>query len=561
MLLLLTLVLFSGSLLQGSCSNNETCGTWLYRSEEGWCTCGSSIVNVITCNNQTGDVGIRDSFCLTSSLDLQHPEDVVAGTCLYAQNHGEATEGGAGLYVRVARNISEQDEQLCSYLNREGRLCGLCKPNHFVSAYSYDLKCYQCSRGFIGNLFAYITVAFVPQTLFLVAVVLLRVSFTSPRCQLAVFLCQIYATPECQRVIIQYSRHTSYIIYFKLLVTLYGVLNLDFFRAFIPALCLQLNTVQVIALDYLTAIYPLLLLTCFYGFLTAHDRGFRPVVWLWRPFFQRVARTRQRWRLNKNSIIDAFAVFFLLSYMKFVYTSIDLLMYTGIFNIKGSRVGLVLYYDATVDYFGTQHRPYGILAVAVVAMTLLFPVFLIIYPMKCFQKLLNRWNMNSPGLRTFIDCFQGSYRDRSDGGVECRYFSAVYPLCRLVGSTLYAITRNTIFIPALLLVFIAVAATVVVLRPYKKQYDIHNNLDALLLFSLMAFIAGYIIYSLSFDWYYLAPIFGLAIAGLFLLVPLVYFIILMFAGIRRALCRKNNTAETIDDEEFDRLISTSNIND
>ena len=541
---LLPLLLVFASLMRlSSCAGNETCPTWLFRSEEDWCSCGSSLVNVVTCNNETGDVGILGSFCLTSYGTRPDQTNPVVGSCLYAQNHGTPTEGGAGLYVTVARNISEQDEQLCGYLNRKGRLCGACKSDYFVSAYSYDLKCYRCRTGLAGNILAYVTVAYVPQTLFLVVVVLFRISFTSPRYTMAILICQIYAIPESQRVIYQYTRNSHFVVPFKLISTLYGIWNLDFFRALIPPICLPLDTVQVIAIDYLTALYPLLLLVCFYALVTAHDRGCWLIMKLWRPFLLRIARTRRQWNV-KNSIIDAFAAFILLSFMKFVYTSIDLLISTSVVDMHGSRIGYVHYYDATIDFFGPRHKPYAITAIGVLVLSLLFPLSLLLYPMNRFQRLLNRCRLNSPALRTFMECFQGNYRDRTDGGLDCRYFSAVYPLLRLAGSSIYASTRNNVFFPAISLTFIAITATVVMLRPYKKQYDKYNNLDALLWLSLLGFIAGYMMTAFSFDWYDTGPTIGFVIAGVFGLTPLAYFTVLVYSWIKQYL-HTHNICKTV----------------
>ena len=112
----------------------------------------------------------------------------------------------------------------------------------------------------------------------------------------------------------------------------------------IPPICLPLTAMQVIALDYLVAAYPLLLLVCFYVLVTAHDRGCRLVVRLWRPFLWCSARMRQQWNI-RHSIIDAFATFVLLSYIKFVSVSGELLLSTPVFNIHGSRIGHFMYYD------------------------------------------------------------------------------------------------------------------------------------------------------------------------------------------------------------------------
>ena len=87
----------------------------------------------------------------------------------------------------------------------------------------------------------------------------------------------------------------------KFIATVYGIWNLDFFRAVVPPICLPLSTVQVIALDYLVAVYPLLLLVCIFGLVTAHDRGLRPLVTLCRPFVWCTSRQRRKWYVHQKN--------------------------------------------------------------------------------------------------------------------------------------------------------------------------------------------------------------------------------------------------------------------
>ena len=110
----------------------------------------------------------------------------------------------------------------------------------------------------------------------------------------------------------------------------------------------------------------------------AHDRGYKLALKLWRPFLWCSARLRHKANV-KHSIIDAFATFLLLSYMKFLNTSIDLLIPTAITDIHGSRLGYFFYYDATVEFLGSQHLPYGIVAMAVLLIGLVFPLVLLLY--------------------------------------------------------------------------------------------------------------------------------------------------------------------------------------
>ena len=507
--------------------NNKSCPTWLYLSEEGWCTCGSSLLNVIMCNNISQQVGIQNSFCLTSFNPDQDSKEPVVGRCLSVDNHGKYIEGSAGLYYEVDQNLTQQDHQLCDYLNREGRLCGACKDNHFLSPYSYDIKCYKCHTGLMGNIFMYLTVAYIPLTVFLVLVVFFHISVTSPRLNLAILLCQLYTTPTGLQVLTQLVRNNStYTFIINTFATIYGIWNLDFFRALLPPICLPLTTMQVIALDYLVAVYPLLLLVCFYVLVTAHDRGCRLVVRLWRPFLWCSARIRQRCNI-RHSIIDAFATFILLSYVKFISISGKLTVATSIFDINGSKIGYFLYHDATVEFMGQEHMPYFIIATTVLFIAILFPLLLILYPMKWFQVFLDKCHLNSPGLRMFMECFQGYYRDRSDGGWDCRWFAAIYPTLRIGGLIIYALAHSEIFFPLFALILIAVILAVLVINPYKKLFKLYVKLDIVLLLSAMALCSSFNISFLFNDWDEIRPEFGYVLGGILALVPFISLLMLI----------------------------------
>ena len=148
----------------------------------------------------------------------------------------------------------------------------------------------------------YVCIAYLPLTIFLCVVLVFRISVTSPAMNVPVLYCQILSSPASLMALLQYLRdiHELYYVNFVCtLSTLYGIWNLDFFHSLIHPICLPLNTMQIIALDYLVAVYPLLLLTCFYVLLRAHDRGCRLVVRLWRPFLWCTARLRQQWNIRR----------------------------------------------------------------------------------------------------------------------------------------------------------------------------------------------------------------------------------------------------------------------
>ena len=515
---------------RSDCCINDTCPTW-FRESGGRCQCGSSLGNAIICNNETQEVIALNSYCVTTDGDCINT--VVAGRCLSVLDQDKTHD----YYVFVDKSPLNQSQKLCSHLNRQGRLCGNCKPHHYVSAYSYDLKCYQCHYSLWINLIAYVAIAYVPLTVFLVLVMTLHISVASPHMSAVVLVCQIFAFPSHLRYLVQITRGTTAIIFVKFFATVYGIWNLDFFRSLVPPICLPLNTMQMMALDYLVAVYPFIILTCFYVLLRAHDRGCRLVVRLWRPFLWCTARLRQQWNI-RCTIIDAFATFFLLSYIKFLNTSIDLLVPTNIYYVSGVRVGIFWYHDATVEYMGQDHRPYAVLAILVVVVGVLFPLVLLsLYPMQWFQRCLNRCGLNSPGLQMFMQCFQGYYRDRTDGGRECRYFAAVYPAFRISVFIIYTLTQSMLFFPSIALVMIIVTSTLVLVRPYKQQYNLYNKLDVLMMIAQIVYVTG-ITMTFSIDQGQIGPAFGYGLAAVITFIPLVYFTVRLWKMMMNTITKR-----------------------
>ena len=147
-----------------------------------------------------------------------------------------------------------------------------------------------------------------------------------------------------------------------------------------------MTTVQALALDYAIAIYPLVLIIITYLLVELHDHDFKIIVCFWKPFHKCFTHLRRKWNI-KLSLINAFATFLLLSFVKFSSVSFDLLLPTRVFNIHGEQLSIYLFYDGTTKYFGKEHLPYyGILAVAVLLVFNIFPLLLLcLYPCRCFH--------------------------------------------------------------------------------------------------------------------------------------------------------------------------------
>jgi hypothetical protein len=62
----------------------------------------------------------------------------------------------------------------------------------------------------------------------------------------------------------------------------------------------------------------------------------------------------------QSSIIKAFATFLLLSYVKLLNSTIDILLPVRTFDKYHEVVGWYVYYDASYEYFSKDHLPHAI---------------------------------------------------------------------------------------------------------------------------------------------------------------------------------------------------------
>ena len=457
-------------------SYNVFCPPW-FEPFNGTCKCGDSVDGIVKCNETLQESVILDCHCMTYN---ETSGMVVVGQCLYNCVKRDSR------YHQMPKTLEKLNNEMCGDFNRDGQLCGECKANYSPPVYSYDLQCTMCSDG-LYSWIKYVAIAFVPLTVFLVLILCCRISATSPQLNGFVMFSQAVSFPAIVRIVLLIVNKESYScasIVVRILLAIYGFWNLDFFRTLIPHICLKVDTLHVLALDYGTAFYPLALIIVTYVLIELHAHNCRFIVCIWKPFHRCFARFRQQWDI-RTSTIDAFATFLLLSNIKLLSVSFDLLTPTYVFNMNGSVVGTYLYYDGSIEYFGKKHLPYGILAVFVVLIFIIFPILLLLlYPMRCFQRCLGHCRMRWHALHIFIDAFQGCYKDGTNGSRDCRYFAAMYLLARLILISLFTVTNSVAYHAMALSVLIGVPILLAIFQPYKTQFRSYNAVDSVFMLTL-----------------------------------------------------------------------------
>ena len=330
-------------------------------------------------------------------------------------------------------------------------------------------------------------IAYLPITIFYIVVILFRFNAMSPFVVAYIFVSQMVSSPAFVSI------YTTFVYFSEkqpvvganlkligdIVSSIYGVWNLDFFRYVYQPFCLHPNmtTLQMISLDYAIAMYPLLLIFLTYAFVKIHDR-FTIFQLVWKPVAWLMLKVNDHDFGIKRTLIKAFGTFILLSYVKILNTSVNILMPVQVYNASGLVVGTYTYYNGSVEYFGQDHLPYAFLAIFMFATFNLAPFLLLyLYPCRCFQSCLNCCQLNSQVLRTFMDAFQGCYKFEP---YDCRSFSSFYLFLRIAILIIFLITESVLYVTIIsAMSLIPAIAFFLIIKPYAQS--IYNTIDAIIL--------------------------------------------------------------------------------
>ena len=469
---------------------NSTCHnhTWtIYHPQNNSCECGRSINDIVFCHEVAGEFEVTMLFGYCMTLNKDQTETVV-GACPFNFRRVYLPS------LAIPSHPSQLDAAVCGFTKRTGQLCGQCVNGTSPPVYSYYPQCVNCST---SNWAKYLTVSLVPTTVFFLGAVALRLRATAPHMNGFILSCQILMSPPILREkgeanYKHHSAHSYYGIGGDIYISYLSVWNLDFFRLVYSPFCLHPNasTMQVLSLDYIIAAYPLALIILTYTLVTLHYHNCRLVVCLWRPFLKCCIHFRRRWNIQ-SSLVDTFATFLLLSYVKFLSVSFDILAPTFMHNKWDRHIGTVLYYDGSVEYFGADHLPYAVLAITVLLVFTVLPILLLcLYPCGWFQKFLNRYHLRSQALHIFMDSFQGCYKDGTNGTRDCRYFAAIYLIARVALYLLlvFSFATNNCYLVCILVVLMLLLCG---FHPYKEW--LYNQLDMFLLGCMVTIMSSSLI--------------------------------------------------------------------
>ena len=391
----------------------------------GTCKCGHIPEDILQCHLNKSST-ISHCYCVTFDETTGLTS---AGNCIYTCGTGKRR--GSNNLHHTLPNKTHSNDFFCGPFSRTGTLCGKCQDGLYPLVYSLDMKCVECPDG-KSNWWKLVLAVFLPSTVFFFIVLFFNINVTSSDFHGFIWYTHGIAIPPLARVLLVTIRrnHTVFEAS-RWVIAMYGMWTLDFLRSVDLGICLGRDTLQTLAFELATGVYPLLLMLLTYFLIHLYDRNFQPLVIIWKPFRAVFGLFRRNWEI-KTSLIDAFGTFFLLSNVKLLSVSFDFLVPVKVYqlNITSPEPSpiLRLYYDATVPYFGEKHLPYAVLSVLVLVFCMLLPALLLmLYPFRWFHKFLNLFPLRWYILHTFMDNFYGCYKDGTQPGTrDCRWFASAY---------------------------------------------------------------------------------------------------------------------------------------
>ena len=298
------------SLSSVNVSSNLSCPSW-YIPADGVCTCGNTLDSTVQCYGEDR-VKVRFRFCMSYDPNTQL---TLVGNCPYSNKNS------TGSYVVQPKNQSLLNENLCGWINRSGLMCNSCKEGLGVAVMLYT-SCVKCHGKWTGWIL-YFTVALVPLTLLFLLLVICRIRNSEQiRSLVCILQMLLFFVDKYPHVVVENFQGNFASVLLLIAITICGVCNLNFFRYIFPPFCIteSFTTLDIIALEYIVALYPMTLTCITYVCIQLYARDYKVLQILWLPI--NWCLSKLPWSMNDYTLIETFSICLELSYSKIIYLSV-----------------------------------------------------------------------------------------------------------------------------------------------------------------------------------------------------------------------------------------------
>ena len=390
-----------------------------------------------------------------------------------------------GRYVWIPQNITSRtlNDFICNSSHRMGILCGLCQPGYAPAINSDYSDCVSCdSKSSKVNWIYYILAVYAPLLVVFLIIIVFNIRLTTGPVNSFIIFAQVISTTVdiseqgSAPVNVVYGSGTR--IFESTYVIPYNLFNLNLFGNLLPPFCLNesLNTLDIIALRYMEAFFPVFIIIGVVLLLRCNR---------YLKMNAKVPSCFQKYRVGGH-LVQAFAAFILLSYNRLCEITAYLLTPSLAFDSTLQYVERVVYYQG--DY-STQNSHYvaryKVPAYLMTALLTLVPISLLHFPMIWIEMIVSKigWVRKwypSASIAILLDTFQGCFKDNR------RYFAGLYLMLRLMLFFAYFQPWQLQLLIQQIL-FIVYIFLLAFLKPYRENHL--NYLDTAM-FTNLALING-----------------------------------------------------------------------
>ena len=453
--------------------------------------------------------------------------------------------------LQLPQNRSEMDNILCSK-NRHGRVCSLCREGSSLRYHTLqNAHCESNSKCSLGILF-YIIAEIIPVTIFFLFIILFDVKLTSGALSGFLFYVQVFNTLEINAgnfINLPITAGTL-LTFLKFLI---GVFNLEFFLLPKLSFCIVKGAtyMHLLVFSYVTILYALMLIVG-----TVLVVNFR--------LGKLLMKITGKKNYKNPSIIHGLSSFLLICFSRSTKTSLQILNSVTLFGKNGKAEQRVVYYHGEYNFFGTEHIPFAILALAALLLTSLPVVLLLVYPachhfmafLGLEQSKLNRCLCKVfplDKLKPFFDSFQSTFKD------DHRYFAGLFFVYRFMSLAINNITNShTKFYFGLEVQLILILTFHGLIQPHKTHW--HNQIDIvfLALLAILNGITNYNFHTLNIEGESISALITLQVLLAYL--PIVYITVLGSFMIKQKTCKwwlkyhSNKEDNLVDERANDELL-------
>ena len=454
MVVLLTLTVGCGvAATEGN--HSPSCLFW---DKQGECTCKNVWNIAIICYED------QPYLRVDYGMDVWENTAVVVHT-RYAYHNYTAIPMHLRVYtpIDIHTKLRDLNKVMCKSNNREGFLCGQCKPNYGPSGYSP--KCHRCKHPFAAAV-GFCLIKLLPVCIYFFLITTFRINITKGPMLGYIFFCQSYVIAAKDyaaifETIVVYLKGN--IIIMNVLLFFPAIWNMDFLQvtSLIHPFCIssKLQDTDVFLINYFLNLFPLFLVVAAYAFIELHARNFRLVVYCWKPFHPCFVRLRRNWSAS-DSVIHTFASLMLLSFVSLNYDAYRVLHLVNVnrANSTHQMEENVLYNRPQVHPFATKYMYYPIVVFVLLFFVGVLPsLLLLLYPVRLFRERLQRCCSQRfiSGLKIFADTFQDPFKDGSHNGTrDFRFFPGLFSClilivfimsCFVTGVRAYFLSTTTVF--------------------------------------------------------------------------------------------------------------------